>query len=168
VNGPSDGERSTLISEKLLDVIRREYVLDWHGIHGIEHFRRVRDSGLRLARITRAQSRVVELFAFLHDSMRVNDSDDPGHGCRAAEFVRSLQGDLFVLSDSDCNLLAYACEFHTAVLTEADPTVQTCWDADRLDLGRAGIVPAANKLCTKAAQDPEIMKWAYDRSISQR
>lgn len=49
--------------------------------------------------------------------------------------------------------------------TDADITVQTCWDADRLDLGRVGINPAPEKLCTIAARDPEIMEWAYERSV---
>lgn len=155
-----------MISDGLLDLIRREYVLDWHGIHGIDHFHRVQANGRRLAQLTGARLHVVELFAFLHDSKRFNDQIDPGHGARAAEFVRSLKGGLLALDDTECELLAYACEFHTAGLTEADPTVQTCWDADRLDLGRAGITPEAEKLCTVAARDPRIIEWAHARSLA--
>jgi uncharacterized protein len=52
-------------------------------------------------------------------------------------------------------------------LTEADVTVQTCWDADRLDLGRIGIKPEPRFLCTAAAQDPALIEWALLRSQGQ-
>ena len=32
-----------------------------------------------------------------------------------------------------------------------DATIQTCWDADRLDLGRVGIFPSAKYLSQEAA-----------------
>jgi uncharacterized protein len=44
-------------------------------------------------------------------------------------------------------------------------TVLTCWDADRLDLGRVGIKPNPHRLCTAAARDPMMIEWAYKRSI---
>jgi len=43
--------------------------------------------------------------------------------------------------------------------------VQTCWDSDRLDLGRVGIQPRPERLCTAAAQDPGTIRWAYERSM---
>jgi uncharacterized protein len=48
--------------------------------------------------------------------------------------------------------------------TEGDITVQTCCDADRLDLGRV-VVPDPARLCTSAARDPDMIEWAYWRSI---
>jgi uncharacterized protein len=107
---------------------------------------------------------VVELFAYLHDSKRRNERTDPGHGARAAEFVRSLQGSLIDLVDEQLELLVYACTYHTDGLTEANVTVQTCWDADRLDLGRVGIRPQVRYLCTPAAKDAQVIQWAFDRS----
>jgi uncharacterized protein len=157
-----------VISKDLIAVIRQGFALNWNGIHGASHWARVRRNGLRLARLTGARVEIVELFAFLHDSRRVNDLWDPGHGKRAAEFIRTLQGSLLALPDADLALLAYACEYHTAGLTEADVTVQTCWDADRLDLGRAGITPQACYLCTPAAQDPAMMEWAYRQSLKAK
>jgi len=44
-------------------------------------------------------------------------------------------------------------------------TVQTGWDADRLDLGRVGIVPRPDKLCTAQARDPVLLERAYRRSV---
>jgi len=46
--------------------------------------------------------------------------------------------------------------------------VQTCWDADRLDLGRVGKKPDPLRLCTAAARKPEIISAAYARSLGRR
>ena len=43
-------------------------------------------------------------------------------------------------------------------------TIQTCWDADRLDLGRVGMMLHPARLCTEAARDPEVLKWADGRA----
>ncbi len=45
----------------------------------------------------------------------------------------------------------------------ADLTIQTCWDADRLDLGRVGIVVRPARLCTAAARDAKLIAWANRR-----
>ncbi len=47
-------------------------------------------------------------------------------------------------------------------MTAGDITVQTCWDADRLDLGRVGITPNPRWLCTACAKDPATILWADD------
>jgi hypothetical protein len=54
---------------------------------------------------------------------------------------------------------------HAKGLIEADVTVQTCWDADRLDLGRVGIVPDPARLCTAAAKESAMRDWAFARSL---
>jgi len=41
-----------------------------------------------------------------------------------------------------------ACEGHTYKGYHDDVTIQTCWDADRLDLGRVGITPDPDRMCT--------------------
>jgi len=43
--------------------------------------------------------------------------------------------------------------------------VQTCFDADRLDLGRVGKMPKTKYLCTDAGKSQEIIAWAHQRSI---
>lgn len=134
------------------------------GIHGIAHWARVRTNGIRLAEQTGANPEVVELFAFLHDSKRLNDGRDPKHGARAAEFAASLRGSLLTLSEKEFELLRFACEYHTDGLTEADITIQTCWDADRLDLGRVGIRPDPRHLCTPAARESAMIEWAIFQS----
>jgi uncharacterized protein len=159
---------ATLIDEKLIAVLRGRFRLDWKGIHGAAHWSRVRQSGLLLAeRIGPAVNvRVVELFAFLHDSCRHDDGYDPMHGTRAADSIAELTEDLPVLSVEERKLLAYACTHHSDGLQEAEVTVQVCWDADRLDLGRVGHVPDPERLCTPAARDAKLIQWAYKRSRS--
>lgn len=153
-----------MIDQNLVSIIRDQFTLDWAGIHGAGHWARVRDNGLRIAEVTGAKPKVVELFAFLHDSKRMNDGYDPDHGARAALFARSLAGSAFELESHDLQLLQDACRGHSDGLTTGDITVLTCWDADRLDLGRVGIRPDPKRLCTPAARDPEILEWAYGRS----
>ncbi len=158
----------TLITPALIDTLRQQFELDWGGIHGASHWTRVRVNGLRLAGITGANTRVIEYFAFLHDSRRLNDGWDPEHGSRAAEFAASLRGTQVELSDEEFDLLHLACSLHSDGKTEADVTVQCCWDADRLDLGRVGIRPHPERLCSDAAKDPELIEWAHGRSLGRR
>jgi uncharacterized protein len=145
---------------------RERFVLDLHGIHGVPHWQRVRENGLRIARHSGADPQLVDLFAFLHDCCREDDRSDPGHGERAAEFAASLRGSLLHLGDEDFALLHQAVRDHELGLTRADPTVMTCWDADRLDLGRVGRRPEPRYLCTEYARRKETIAWAYKRSRS--
>jgi len=79
--------------------------------------------------------------------------------------VSPLTGRCFDLDAGELELLCEACIGHSDGLLEADVTVQTCWDADRLDLGRVGIEPDPSRLCTPAAREPEIIAWAFARSV---
>jgi uncharacterized protein len=153
------------ISPQLIQLLRQGFALDWGGIHGAPHWARVKANGIRLSESTGANVRVVEAFAFLHDSQRLNDDHDPHHGQRAAAFARTLPIALLDLTESEMDLLVAACEGHSEGVMNADITVCTCWDADRLDLGRVGIIPDPSRLCTEAARDPAIIRWAYARSI---
>jgi uncharacterized protein len=154
-----------MLSPKLIRFLRSHFALHWQGIHGAPHWARVKENGLRLASSTGADVRVVEAFAFVHDSCRLNDGHDPEHGSRSAELARSINHQFLQLDARQLDLLADACTGHSEGYIEADITVCTCWDADRLDLGRVGIVPRADRLCTLAARDPALIQWAYQRSI---
>lgn len=147
----------------LLERIHRQYALDWWGLHGIGHWARVFESGQRLAPETLADQELILLFTLFHDARRTNEGWDHGHGLRGAELAASLR-EILRLSPQRFDLLYFACEKHTDGLTDADPTVQTCWDADRLDLPRAGIHPKPERLCTPAARAPEVIAWATGRS----
>lgn len=155
-----------VVTRELVDFMREEFLLDWSGIHGAGHWARVRHNGLLLAEVSRANTTVVELFAFLHDVRRHGDGRDPAHGERAAELVREVDGRFFSLAREERRLLELACRDHSNGGLEADVTVQTCWDADRLDLGRIGIRPDPTLLCTPAARHPEVIAAAFARSQS--
>jgi uncharacterized protein len=150
--------------EAVARAARQRFVLDLHGIHGVAHWQRVRENGLRIARASGADRLIVELFAFLHDCCREDDRSDPGHGERAAHFAESLRGTLLHLPDDDFVLLYTAIRDHELGLSRGDVTVRTCWDADRLDLGRVGIRPNPVYLCTEHARKKEIIEWAWKRS----
>jgi uncharacterized protein len=145
--------------------VLKDYALPWHGTHGVGHWARVLENGLRLAEETGAKVEVVQLFAVFHDSRRVNEDFDLMHGQRGAELGAKFRGRLFDLPDDEFRLPYEACAGHTDGLTDGDITVQTCWDADRLDLGRVGIHPEADKLCTAAAKATKMLKWAYGRGV---
>jgi uncharacterized protein len=124
------------------------------------------ENGLRLAGETGANPEVIEYFALLHDSQRWNEGHDPEHGPRAAEFARSLRKSCVRLSNPEFESLYTACYYHTTGTTVTDVTVQTCLDADRLDLGRVNITPEPEYLFTKAAKEGAIIEWARERSCS--
>ena len=105
---------------------------------------------------------VVELFGFLHDSCRFNDGRDPKHGERAAEFAHGIHGDYFQLQPLQLDYLCYALHHHSGGEVSTNATIQTCWDADRLDLGRVGIYPCAQYLSQEAAL---FIDLAHDWSI---
>ena len=148
----------------VLNTVLEDYALPLDGDHGVIHWARVFENGMRLAEETEANVDVISLFAVLHDSRRVNEMTDPDHGPRAAEFAVELRGTVFDLDDESFRLLYRACEGHTHERTHSDVTIQTCWDSDRLDLGRVGIMPHPNRLCTEVAKRPDIIKWADGRA----
>jgi uncharacterized protein len=153
-----------MILKALIDDILRQYSLSPQGVHGVSHWARVLENGRNLARKTGARIEVVELFAVFHDARRLNEGWDRGHGLRGAELALQLQGSHFRLSGADLDLLYQACRDHTDGSTAAGVTVQTCWDADRLDLGRVRIDLDRKYLGTEAARDPAVMDWANRRS----
>ena len=132
----------------ILQRILSEYALPLDGYHGIIHWARVYENGLKVAEVSGADTEVVKLFALFHDSRRINESWDEGHGSRGGELAKSLRGELIHLDDTRFELLYEACRLHTDGLTTADATLGTCWDADRLDLGRVGITPHARFMST--------------------
>jgi uncharacterized protein len=154
------------ITQPILQAVLDGYRLTPYGTHGLTHWARVLENGRRLAAHTSGVSLVVvELFAVFHDARRENEGHDHDHGLRGAELAFSLRGSLLQISDAEFDLLYKACALHTAGQTEADVSVQVCWDADRLDLSRAGITPSVHRLCTPAARNPQLIAWASARSI---
>ena len=141
----------------LWEHVTKECIVRPHSVHGPDHWRRVERNGLLLAQRTGANVVIVRLFALFHDCRRVNDGRDRDHGARGAEHARLLRGRLFDLPDEDFERLHHACTWHTDADHHRDPTIGTCWDADRLDLGRVGMVP-----------DSQFMSTAFARKIADQ
>lgn len=140
--------------EKIWQHVTQRFALSVQSDHGPNHWKRVEQNGLKLAENTRARIDVVRLFAVFHDSKRLNEFDDPQHGQRGAEFARQLRGELFAIDDAGFALLHAACLVHTDLFNSVDPTIGTCLDADRLDLGRVGIDP-----------DPKFMSTFHGKEL---
>lgn len=127
---------------RLIQEVSARYTHDCHlSLHGVHHWQRVETVGLAIARQCGADPLVVQLFAWLHDACRLNEHVDNGHGLRGAELAGRLRGKVFNLDDGAFSLLYEACADHTAGRTTTEVTIGTCWDADRLDLSRVGIMP---------------------------
>ena len=138
--------------KSLLDLIVGQLKINKEGIHGTSHWARVRHHGLTVGKERDADLLVIELFAFLHDSQRENEWRDPLHGTRAADFAVSLNSVYFDLNSSQLDKLCYAMTLHSDGHVHADATIQSCWDADRLDLGRANIYPSEKFLSVEATK----------------
>ena len=155
-----------MITQQLMLQIRGQFRLDWNGIHGAGHWARVQHHGVALARSEGADERIPMLFSVIHDSQRRNDDRDPEHGARAADYASWLrERGFFELDDTAFQLLQQACRGHSEGMTQADVSVQVCWDADRLDLGRVGFYPDFRRLCTATARRSEVIKNAWNWSI---
>ncbi len=153
----------SIITLELLSEIKAYYLLDWYGTHGVIHWSRVYENGMRLAEQPGVNKNIVQLFSVFHDSQRENENGDQGHGKRGAQLAGKLRANCR-LDEDDFLLLTTACEIHTSAKTNDNITIQACLDADRLDLGRVGIVPDAHFLSTPLAKMPETIEWGLRKS----
>lgn len=123
-------------------------------LHGVQHWDRVAKFGKALSERTKADIAVVLCFAYLHDVARENDLDDIGHGPRAALLVDEIRETLLrKLTEAQIATLKMACKYHTIKHCSIDVTVDTCFDADRLDLPRSGITVDPKRLATNEARE---------------
>lgn len=76
----------------VLNAILKDYTLPLDGDHGVAHWARVLENGLRLAEKTRADVEVVSLFAVLHDSRRINEFGDPDPRAAGGRLCRETAG----------------------------------------------------------------------------
>ena len=123
------------------------------ALHGISHWERVERNGLQLA-TPECDVIVIRLFAYLHDSCRENDGYDEEHGPRAAKMIVGLRKTLLKgLSDQQFETLQKAIRLHTSTHCTGDPTIDACFDADRLDLGRVNITPDPEKMASAKGKE---------------
>ena len=139
------------MNDDLLTLLETHSLLFHSDYHGLDHWRRVERNGLYLCEFNYAHKDVVSHFAYFHDSMRENEWEDPEHGPRAAAFLKQHR-EKIALDDDAFKLLCRACSGHTHGHKSADETIMTCWDADRLDLGRVGIQPDSKYLFNDEAK----------------
>ena len=148
----SAGEEPVL---KLRQMMTERWTLG--ELHGVHHWDRVLRNGMLLSG-PGVDCKVVAYFAYTHDACRQNDDEDREHGPRAVALIDAIRdawlGDL---SPEQLLVLKKAVAGHTVQLRTEDPTVNACFDADRLDLLRAGIIP-----------DPARMASAKGAALAQQ
>ena len=141
--------------EKIIEEIRRYMHERWTlgALHGIKHWDRVYENGHKLL-TPEVNARVVGLFAYLHDSCRNDNGADLLHGPRAARWIETLRETyLKEVTEEEIKLLKEACRLHTTTRKTGDPTIDACFDADRLDLWRVDIIPDPNRLATEKGKE---------------
>ena len=142
-----------------LDILEvREFALNGWVLgetHGFPHWQRVERNGILLSsengRIREdINIKVVRFFAYLHDKCRLDNWTDIEHGVRAADMLSTIRNTILRdFTDEEVSLLERACRYHTTEHRTGNPTIDVCFDADRLDLGRVGIVPNPRRMATE-------------------
>ena len=132
--------------QPVIDYVSRDWQLG--PVHGMEHWTRVERNGLLLA-TEDVNVNVVRLFAYLHDHKRLSDGWDLEHGQRAAENLDNLRHTLLEgLTDEEFGMLRRACMEHTITERTGVPTIDACFDADRMDLPRVGYMPDPDRMAS--------------------
>lgn len=153
--------------------------MDIYGIHGIPHWGRVRSFGLSLAKEVGLPEKLhglVELFALYHDIGRRSDGRDFEHGPESSKLFwkDALDPAMGLFGDKPDEPFAEQCrqtigvaiELHntgrmdaadlpylSSPIPEARLVTEICWDADRLDLGRAGVQAEYIRVILPQAKD---------------
>lgn len=139
-----------ILIQTIAEFSAAEFSLDESSIHGISHWTQVEFNGIFLGRQPETDLLVVRLFAYLHDCKREDDWEDPFHGERSSEFVKSIQKTMLKdLSKYQIDTLVEACKYHhTGAIDLKNPTIGACFDSDRLELNRCGILPKIDLMST--------------------
>lgn len=135
----------------ILAELAAQFPLGPRSLHGPPHWATVEAHALRLARASGGDADVCRYFAAFHDAARLDEGHDHGHGERGAALALQYRAHL-PLTDHQMTLLTDACRGHELGGTSGNPTVGSCWDADRLDLVRVGVIPRAAYMSTAAGQ----------------
>jgi uncharacterized protein len=144
--------------EKIIKRIKQELKILPESIHAETHWNRVASFGEYIAEKEGLNKHLIRLFAYFHDSKRLNDSYDPEHGPRAAGFVKTFKLSELGLNEQEKEQLMFACSYHTYEKETDDKDILACWDSDRLDLPRAGITIDPERLFTETAKDIVLRK----------
>jgi uncharacterized protein len=136
--------------QRIVKLAKAQFILEDHSIHGFDHWEEVEQNGIMLANQPGVDLTIVRLFAYIHDCKRQDDYQDAEHGDRSADFVLELveKGELSFLSKEQINKLWSACKYHHKGVTDTDLTIGSCFDADRIELIRCGMIPRPNLMNT--------------------
>ena len=139
-------------------VLRESHTLNvlQSRLHGLDHWFRVWKNALLLGGSDHSvDMEVVAMYALFHDSMRLNDAEDLGHGIRGFrlyERYKQVHPEVDrIFHHRQEEKLFDACAAHSDGDRSTDPTIAVCWDADRLDLHRKAIWPDARFMSTQEA-----------------
>lgn len=141
--------------QRVLDDCKEHFKLTGRTDHGSAHWEQVEINAISLVNKTPgADMLVCRLFAIVHDCCRENEMCDPDHGWRAFTFFsENFKKWNLNLTNIQYVTLALAVRRHNDGITSDSPTVGCCWDADRLDLPRVGMIPSKKLLSTQAAKN---------------
>lgn len=159
------------IDRTFIKYLKRQFQIEWNGFHGGAHWARVKMNATLLGREYNKLGEnvdfdVLELFSILHDHKRENEGYDIEHGKRAADALEFYRGRFFEIPDSAFQELWTACAYHSdGRISDPSLNVEICWDADRLDLYRVGVMPNPKYLCTAVAKNKSFLESAVKRSI---
>ena len=141
------------------------------SLHGIAHWTRVHRYGLLLADslgLSEAEKLAIALFGWTHDLARTDDGGGNQHSLDGAKYVHVVTKTLFNDFPEDIlNIISCAIRYHSDGMNAEEAlhelpianhsnwshesvlnVISCCWDADRLDLLRLGIVPDESKMST--------------------
>lgn len=143
-----------MLSKKQINqTLRAHFRLAWRGYHGAPHWARVAGNGRVLCERLPVNRQVVYYFSLFHDISRADEGIDHGHGLRSARLLEKLGGAAWLgLEKNAFHQLFEAMAWHSESSPAGSLTQQVCWDADRLDLARVGIIPDPHRLFTDAAR----------------
>ena len=145
--------------EKIIKKIKQELQISPDSIHAESHWNQVAAFGEYIAKKEGLNSRLIRLFAYFHDSRRYNDSFDPKHGPRAAEYIKTFKLTELCINKKEREQLIFACRYHTYEEKTEDRDILACWDSDRLDLPRVGITVDPYRLFTDTAKNIVLGKF---------
>lgn len=154
---PNVGIQLPILPESDIWEVRNFALNGWElgRTHGLPHWQRVERNGILLStkdgKIREdVNIKVVRFFAYLHDKCRLDNWKDIEHGVRAADMLQSIRETILKdFTDEEFSLLERACRYHTTEHRTGIPTIDVCFDADRLDLGRVGIKPHPKRMATE-------------------
>lgn len=146
--------------------------LEYHGVHGIDHETRVLVLAEVIGRLVSKRGQEIDQEAIrwaavTHDTQRVNDFSDLGHGGRSASWVRRnlrrIQSNGYTGIDVD--KVAYINRWHVPHdqrAPEMTPELKVFKDADGLDRVRVGLLDPSY-LRTEEARGMVNVAWGFYR-----